>query len=224
MSYTFILSIVLLIQYLNASCTNKPLTTTPSPDIKYRLPKSLKPLSYDINLSILFDTSIAPSSYDGSIEIKFNCEQNTNHIVLNKAYLDVNESSILLKQTIDDTQINVISSSYDNQTQLYDLFVSNGLESGKNYSLSMKYKGYVQNNGYGLYKSYYKDANGNSKWLVASYMAPTAARMAFPCFDEPEMKAIFKLTVIHNQNLEAMSNMPREVSLMLVFFFQKLYK
>ena len=82
----------------------------------------------------MFYTSNEPSSYEGSIEIKFNSEQRTNHIVWNKAYLDVNKSSILLKQTLDDTQINVISSSssYESQTQLYDIFVSNGLESGKN--------------------------------------------------------------------------------------------
>lgn len=39
-------------------------------------------------------------------------------------------------------------------------------------------------------------------------MASIYARQSFPCFDEPAFKAQFKLTVIHNKDLKAMSNMP----------------
>jgi aminopeptidase N len=39
-------------------------------------------------------------------------------------------------------------------------------------------------------------------------MEPVSARNAFPCFDEPEFKARFKISVVHNQNLKVLSNMP----------------
>lgn len=55
-----------------------------------------------------------------------------------------------------------------------------------------------------------------TRWLVGSQMKPTEARRAFPCFDEPAMKAQFKLTVTHHQSLKAISNMPSNNVLLML--------
>ena len=49
-------------------------------------------------------------------------------------------------------------------------------------------------------------------------MAITETRNAFPCFDEPAMKAQFKLTVIHNKDMKAISNMPIKDAINLYVF------
>ncbi len=44
--------------------------------------------------------------------------------------------------------------------------------------------------------------------LLASKFQPTDARKAFPCFDEPQLKAIFKISIIHPENTIALANFP----------------
>ena len=42
--------------------------------------------------------------------------------------------------------------------------------------------------------------------LAASQMQATDARKVFPCFDEPAMKAVFHITLIHPPGTVALSN------------------
>lgn len=42
--------------------------------------------------------------------------------------------------------------------------------------------------------------------VATSQMQATYARKTFPCFDEPAMKAVFNITVIHEPNTIALSN------------------
>lgn len=37
-------------------------------------------------------------------------------------------------------------------------------------------------------------------------MHPTHARKTFPCFDEPAMRAVFYITLIHDRGTTALSN------------------
>jgi aminopeptidase N len=46
------------------------------------------------------------------------------------------------------------------------------------------------------------------RWFVTTQFAPNEARSVFPCYDEPDIKAVFALEILHGKIYHAISNMP----------------
>src|SRR6476646_6551121 len=57
-----------------------------------------------------------------------------------------------------------------------------------------------------VYRSTYNDASGATQTLAATQFEATDARRAFPCWDEPDFKAVFATTLVIEPQLTAVSN------------------
>ncbi|NWX15596.1 ERAP1 aminopeptidase, partial [Aegotheles bennettii] len=88
------------------------------------------------------------------------------------------------------------------------LLVTEPLLAGHNYTLSIQYRANLSQSFHGFYKSTYRTREGELRVLAATQFEPTAARMAFPCFDEPAFKASFSIIIRREPTYFALSNMP----------------
>ena len=73
--------------------------------------------------------------------------------------------------------------------------------------LHLKFTGELNDKLRGFYRSKYTDSDGAEKYLATTQLEATDARRAFPCWDEPAIKATFKVTLIISSELVAVSNM-----------------
>lgn len=73
--------------------------------------------------------------------------------------------------------------------------------------LRIEYSGSLSNQMVGIYRTKYKHPSGQVKYGAATQFEAIYARRAFPCWDEPDFKATFVITLLTPKNRVALSNM-----------------
>jgi aminopeptidase N len=183
------------------------------PKLNFRLPTNLQPFNYDILVRFQFvNISGNGFPYDGEVTIGFTCVQDTSNLVLHVNKMLIYNSTLSLKSSTDQSfgELNGFNWYNDFERHFFIANLTKTLRNGHNYTLYMKYTGYLTDDNAGFYRSSYLDSNRTRKWLMTSQLESTDARKSFPCFDEPAMKANFKISVIHQRDYNALSNMPVE--------------
>src|SRR5262249_50427395 len=74
--------------------------------------------------------------------------------------------------------------------------------------LELRFDGEISHGLLGFYRSTYVDDAGTQQVLAATQFEAPHARAAFPCFDEPEFKATYAITLVVADGLLALSNGP----------------
>ena len=99
------------------------------------------------------------------------------------------------------------SLAYDEGKQTTKVTFEETLSKGSKAQLEMKFTGQLNDKMAGFYRSTYKNADGSEGFLATTQLEATDARRAFPCFDEPALKAEFTITLIADKKLTCLSNM-----------------
>jgi tricorn protease interacting factor F2/3 len=84
------------------------------------------------------------------------------------------------------------------------ILIKNGFQKGEN-TIFINFEGELKEVLGGIYLSKYKDKE-EEKYLITTQFEPIEARKAFPCFDDPDKKATFDLTLIFPKELKSISN------------------
>ncbi|XP_031640015.1 aminopeptidase N-like [Contarinia nasturtii] len=174
--------------------------------INYRLPNNTKPEAYNVFLR----TDVANGNFEffGSVKITIRVLQTSNEITLHQRQLNI--TNIELEQSDGET-IPVLGSEYDKKTEFFTISTANdALKQGSKLYLYIEYEGVLREDSAGFYRSSYANEDGKEIWLATTQFESTDARHAFPCYDEPSLKATFDIDIEHNSEYTAISNMPEK--------------
>ena len=84
------------------------------------------------------------------------------------------------------------------------------LKVGEKYKLGFRFEGELDTSMMGYYRSAYETADGKQAYYGLTQFESTAARRAFPCWDEPDIKATFTVTLLYRKGTTALANMPKQ--------------
>ncbi|XP_015248339.1 PREDICTED: aminopeptidase N-like [Cyprinodon variegatus] len=198
-----------------------PPTMAPLPT-SWRLPRYLIPERYEITIQVDLYTRIVEEvnvttpnqtlHFHGNSTVHFQCHQNTDVIFLHSLGLKVSSPRVINKDT--KKEMKVISLTHqENGTDFLVIQIENFFKRNGNYSLFLAFKGEISEYLDAFYVSRYAEFNTEAenvtieeRFLAATDLEPTGARQIFPCFDEPDMKAVFQLKVIHRRKTKALAN------------------
>jgi aminopeptidase N len=169
---------------------------------EYRLVTNTQPSSYDLWLNV----DLPELEINGEVTVNIFVSQRSNFVELNCVNLTIDESSVKLEQNGGALQLTRLL--VNETTEKCRLEFNRDLEELLSATLTMKFTGAIRTDLKGLYStSYY--VGTERRFLAATQFQATYARMVFPCYDEPAMKATFRIRIAHDQALTALSNMPQ---------------
>jgi puromycin-sensitive aminopeptidase len=170
-----------------------PDTTEPDP---HRLPRTVLPRRYDLTLTPDLDAA----TFTGAVDIEVEVLQDTLSVVLYAIELDVQQAWITTGERRLEATVEL-----DEETQRAHLLLHEPLPAGPA-EVSLRFTGILNDKLRGFYRSTFTDDSGTERVIATTQFEATDARRAFPCWDEPDCKAVFAITLRIDPTLEAVSN------------------
>ncbi len=159
-----------------------------------RLPDHIRPVLYEIALKVLPKAK----SFSGSVQIDLQIDAPAKEIILHSLDLKVDGAKIIQ----DASKPITVGIKTDLPSETICLSLGESIPPGEA-RLSLSFSGKLNRQMRGLY-----EAHAGGEIYAFTQCEATDARRIFPCFDEPSMKARFRLSVSIPSDLTALSNMP----------------
>ncbi len=168
----------------------------------YRLARNVIPDHY----SLVLTPDLVRAAFDGEASIDLKVSDVANEVVLNAAELVISDVRFAAEGEHD----RPATVSYRPDEEQAVLVPDRPLQPG-DYTLHLRFSGQLNDLLRGFYRSKFRRDNGEEAWLAATQFEATDARRAFPCWDEPDLKASFGVTIVADEGQTVLSN-TRELS------------
>uniref|UniRef100_A0A8C5FF27 Aminopeptidase n=1 Tax=Gadus morhua TaxID=8049 RepID=A0A8C5FF27_GADMO len=160
-----------------------------------RLPTDVFPVNYGLCLK----PDLIDFTFEGKLEAAVEVTQPTNQIVMNCADIDIITASFVPEGG---EEVNATGFNYQNEDE--KAVVSFVAAEQKQ---TIDFVGELNDKMKGFYRSKYASPSGEVRYAAVTQFEATDARRAFPCWDEPAIKATFDITLIVPKERVALSNM-----------------
>ena len=155
-----------------------------------------------INYDIQFEPIFTNFTFNG-IEIITLTTTTTNIFTLNSSELEIKNCHLIHKgKTIKAKSI------LDKKNET--LIIQTPKKISGRLKICIEFTGILNDRLLGFYRSKYKDTSGRTKHLATTQFEAADARRAFPCWDEPAIKATFDVSLLVEKHMTAISNMPEK--------------
>ncbi|KAM4807723.1 glutamyl aminopeptidase [Rhinophrynus dorsalis] len=182
---------------------------------EFRLPDYINPVHYDLELH----PQMEQDTYNGTVTIWLKLSKaNTKHL-----WLHIRETKIIGKPRLMKGSVQQIPLQTCFQYPIHEYVVFESQEvlepnsadvESDTYRLTLQFAGRLDGSLVGFYRTTYTE-HGITRNIAATDHEPTDARKSFPCFDEPNKKATYSISIIHKEEYGALSNMPVQESVSL---------
>ena len=169
--------------------------------MRKNLVQPVKPTHYDLFINAEED------KFSGKVVIELDTNEPINSFKFNSKELELSNLEVKQGET-------VIHSTFNEK----DEFVTVNLQEkiSGSFSLSVNYSSQYSEAMDGFYRSKYNENN-----LYSTHFEATDARKAFPCFDQPDLKATFSISIQVPEGYMALSNNSLKEKKDNLFIFEK---
>ncbi len=154
------------------------------------------PISYNLE----FEPDLKKFTFSGKSKITAKCNTPTSKITMDCAELKIHSCKVYAGKK-------PIKCTVKTDAKSEDLTISLDTRVSGSVYIDLEFSGILNDRLLGFYRSTYMQG-GKKRYMATTQFEAADARRAFPCWDEPEAKATFEISLVAKNTHTAVSNMP----------------
>lgn len=158
----------------------------------YRLPRTILPTRYQLEIR----PDLELNTFTGTVEISADVVEATSQLRCNAIDLEITQF-----------QVDGVDTPFSLDEDTEQLIADLGSERSPGpVTVTARFDGTLNDALRGFYRSTFTDEDGTEHTIATTQCQSTDARRIFPCWDEPDMKATFDISLVVDPALTVVSN------------------